>query len=105
MFTLKLSTPLNYGDGKTKITELKFDFDKLTGQDIIDCENEARSFNNILLYPEGDAGYLATLAAKAAGVNTIIIKDLPAKDFYIVKSKARNFINASLGINPENLIK
>lgn len=92
-FELILDKPLEYGE--KKIEKLIFDFESLTGNDIIEVEKE---LSTVVIYPEGSAEYLGALAAKAAGVSSVIIRDLPAKDFFKVKAKARVFINMCLGI-------
>lgn len=88
MYTLKLDKPLEYGN--TKIEELIFDFSKLTGQDMLDAEKEAGANGTVAI--EFSGGFLTALAAKAAGVQPIIIKDLPADKFLLAKIQARRFI-------------
>lgn len=89
MYTLKLDEPLEYGN--TKIEELNFDFSKLTGQDMLDAEKEAGATNGTMAI-EFSGGFLTALAAKAAGVQPIIIKDLPADKFLLAKIQAKRFI-------------
>lgn len=89
MYTLKLDEPLEYGN--TKIEELNFDFSKLTGQDMLEAEKEAGATNGAIAI-EFSGGFLTALAAKAAGVQPIIIKDLPADKFLLAKIQARRFI-------------
>lgn len=89
MYTLKLDKPLEYGN--TKIEELNFDFSKLTGQDMLDAEKEAGATNGTVAI-EFSGGFLTALAAKAAGVQPIIIKDLPADKFLLAKIQAKSFI-------------
>lgn len=93
MYTLKLDKPLEYGN--TKIEELNFDFSKLTGQDMLDAEKEAGNINGEIAI-EFDGGFLTALAAKAAGVQSIILKDLPADKFLLAKIKARTFIMSTV---------
>lgn len=89
MYTLKLDKPLEYGN--TKIEELIFDFSKLTGQDMLDAEKEAENIDGAVAV-EFSGGFLTALAAKAAGVQPIILKDLPADKFLLAKIQARRFI-------------
>lgn len=96
MFEVKLKNPLEYG-GK-KIEKLVFDFDNLTGEDFIAAEAEVRTMRPMLIYPDGDAEFLAALAAKAAKVSSVVIKDLPMNEFLRIRGKTRNFINNSLGV-------
>lgn len=95
MIEMKLSHPLEYGE--KKIEALQFDFEKLGGEDIIDAEMKVTK-NGLqpATYIEGYAPFIIEVAAKAAGVESVILKDLTAKDFFKVKGLARNFINASL---------
>lgn len=94
-YVLKLDTPLEYGS--KKIESLEFDFSKLTGNDLIEAEKEMSAD---VAYPEFNGEYLAILAAKAAGVSSIVIKDLPADKFLKAKIRARNFINTSVVEKP-----
>ena len=93
MYTLKLDEPLEYGN--TKIEELNFDFSKLTGQDMLDAEKEADATNGAMAI-EFSGVFLTALAAKAAGVQPIIIKDLPADKFLLAKIQARRFIMSTV---------
>lgn len=99
MFTLELQEPLKYGT--TEYKKIEFDFEKLRGQDFIDAEIEVRKTRPGVLFVEADAQFLTELAAKAAGISSVILTDLPAKDFCKIKSVARNFMNVSLGVLPE----
>nr|DAP82665.1 MAG TPA: tail assembly chaperone protein [Caudoviricetes sp.] len=99
MFILELQEPLKYGTNEYK--KLEFDFEKLRGQDFIDAESEVRKTRPGILFVEADAQFLMELAAKAAGVSSVILADLSAKDFCKIKSVARNFMNVSLGVLPE----
>ncbi len=101
MFELKLDTPLEYGN--KKIEKIDFDFDKLTGQDLIDAEKEVRLTRPAIVVVEADGEFLTALAAKAAGIESVILKDLPADKFLEVRTIARNFINISLGILDKSL--
>lgn len=88
--THNLSKPFEW-EGKT-YTELKFDFDSLIGQDMIDIEDEMAAVGQYALSPEISTSYLSKLAAKAAGVGSDLIEHLPIRDFGKVKNLSRNFL-------------
>ena len=81
-------------EGKT-YEELTLDFDKLTGDDLLSCENELNatiSEGTFIPMKEIDKRYLALVVAKAAGVPSELIRKLPAKDFSKVTVRAQNFL-------------
>ncbi|SFA91536.1 Phage tail assembly chaperone protein, E, or 41 or 14 [Cohnella sp. OV330] len=88
-----LSRPFVFED--KKITELRIDFDKLTGDDLIIAE---RRFLSELAPTEKPWGkefsksYLAFIVAAAASVPVELIRKLPAKDFTSVTLSAQNFL-------------
>ncbi len=101
MFELKLDPPLEYGFNKSE--KVDFDFHKLTVQDFIDAEKEVRATRPTIMIVEADGEFLTVLAAKAAGIESIILRDLPANKFLEVRTIARNFINISLGVLDKSL--
>lgn len=79
------------------ITELKLDFDQLSGDDILTVEGEFMDFiagvKNVFIYYKNDhPGYQAVLAAKAAGVHPNVMKKLKGKDFLKVTGAAKLFL-------------
>lgn len=93
METVKLQNEYEF-EGK-KYTEINMDFDRLTGVDFIDIEQEMNDMGEYALTPETSPNFCVRLAAKAAGVNVEVIKHLPIKDFNRVKNAARNFLTAA----------
>lgn len=89
MKKIKLSKEFEF-EGK-KYTELTIDFDKLTGRDIIAAEKEASGFAGRPVL-DIDKTYQAVIAAKAAGVVSDLILDLPACDFVSVTGAAQDFL-------------
>ncbi|MCZ8520125.1 MULTISPECIES: phage tail assembly protein [Paenibacillus] len=90
--TFTLSKPYLF-DGESH-TEIKLNFDALTGEDLIACERQLN-----VLYPgttipmkEISKQYLAVVAAKAAGVPVEFMQKLPAKDFSKVTIRVQNFL-------------
>lgn len=84
MFILKLEKAIKVGN--EEVMELSFDFDKLTGEDVIAAEKSAKTENPRIVVPELDYSFLTALAAKAAGVSELVIRDLPLKKFMKVKN-------------------
>lgn len=82
--------PFEYEDKTYK--ELVFEFDKLKGKDIISIQNEILSTGGTTTAPELDTTFQAKFAAKAAGIGSDVIENLPAKDFMRVTSRTRNFL-------------
>ncbi|MCM3129017.1 phage tail assembly protein [Paenibacillus provencensis] len=90
-----LPKPIEW-EGET-ITELKLDFDQLTGDDILMVEGEFMDFiagvKNVFIYYKNEhPGYHAVLAAKAAGVHPNVMKKLKAKEFLKVSGAAKLFL-------------
>ncbi len=94
-YTHKFQKPYTYED-KT-YTELVFDFEKLIGDDLVAIENEMTAVGEFALTPEISTAYLYRLAAKAAGVGSDVIANLPIRDFGKIKNVARDFL-VSLGL-------
>ncbi|MBP2655892.1 MAG: Mu-like prophage FluMu protein gp41 [Firmicutes bacterium] len=88
----KLSKPINK-DGN-EISSLNFDFDKLTGRQIISAESEARLLGDKSTDLQFSKTFQAVLAAKAIEEPLIIddILDLPAPDFLVVTNTVSNFL-------------
>ncbi|MCI1959186.1 MAG: phage tail assembly protein [Clostridia bacterium] len=88
--TIKLRNEFEF-EGIT-YKEFKLDFNKLKGKDLIAIENEMTSLEEFALTPEISPNYCARIAAKAAGVSSEVIANLPLKDFNNVKNAARRFL-------------
>lgn len=82
--------PYTYED-KT-YTELVFDFEKLIGNDLVVIENEMAAVGEFALSPEVSTSFLYRLAARAAGVGSDVIANLPICDFGKIKNKSRDFL-------------
>lgn len=91
IFVLELKKPFEYC-GKT-YEKLTFDFDSLTGKDMIAVEREINLTNEFFLVPENSPNFCGKLAARAAGVSSDVIENLPLKDFKRAKEAAQNFLN------------
>lgn len=88
----KLLRPILF-DGE-EVTSLTFDFEKLTGQDLIACASQAKAIapDEYPLVLAVHMPYQITVAAKAAGVPAELIQALKAKDFTQVTQRAQNFL-------------
>lgn len=89
---MKLRKPFEK-DGK-KITEIKFDFEKITGNDIIAAEKEARLMGDSTPDAAYSKTFQAVLAAKAAiqPVNTDDIMGMNGSDFMAATTAAASFL-------------
>lgn len=85
----QLKKPILY-DGET-ITELEFDFDSLSGQDMLDAEKEAGS-SEFTPMKEFNKSHLAVLAAKACGKPSDMMPLLGLKDFSTITREVQNFL-------------
>ncbi|GIO08012.1 hypothetical protein J31TS6_40400 [Brevibacillus reuszeri] len=86
----KLRRPFVF-DGQT-FTELKLDFDSLTGNDLIECERKAAVRKDTSYMKETSKTYAAIVAARAANVPEEMVFKLPAKDFTRLTVLVQNFL-------------
>ena len=84
---VELSKPLPSG-----ATTLVFDFDRLTGYTLIQCEQNAKSLDKTIMLPSVSQTYQAFVAAAACGVKFDDIMSLSARDFTTVLIKTTNFL-------------
>lgn len=89
-YTHTLQKPFEYC-GKT-YERFDFDFEKLTGDDMVDIENEMAAVGEYAVSPEISNSFLARMAARAADVGSDVILKLPLKEFSKIKNKSRNFL-------------
>jgi len=88
-----LKKPIEY-DGET-ITEIDFDFDGLSAQDLERAERVARGLlqkRESMNVPETNKKYQACVAAKACGRTVDFIRSLGAKDYTQVCLLVMNFL-------------
>lgn len=84
---VKLSKPLPSG-----ATTLVFDFDRLTGYTLIQCERNAKTLDKTMVLPSVSQTYQAFVAAAACGVKVDDIMGLSGRDFTTVLTKTTNFL-------------
>lgn len=89
-YTHVFSKPFIYED-KT-YNELSLNFEKLKGKDMIAIENEMAAVGEYALSPEISTSFLSKMAARAAGVGSDVIENLPLRDFGKIKNESRNFL-------------
>lgn len=89
-YTHVFKNPYTYEDKTYK--ELVFDFEKLKGDDLVAIENEMAAVGEFALSPEISTSFLYRLAARAAGVGSDVIVNLPIRDFSKIKNKSRDFL-------------
>lgn len=92
VYVHKFEKPFKY-EGK-EYTTLNFYFGRLTGRDMIDAENEMMAMGEYAITPEISTSYLAKIAAKAAGVSSDLIENLPINEFNAIRAKARDFLTS-----------
>ena len=91
--TVKLKKPLEY-EGRT-YKELHFDFDRLTGRDSLEVENEIeRRTGGTVVVPAINVEYLTCISAKACDepIGRDALLSLNLGDFNHIRNIARNFM-------------
>lgn len=84
---LHLSKPLRNGN-----TELIFDWNKITGYNLIACERAAKKKDPSIMVPSLSQSYQAMVAGLAADVRYDDICGMGAKDFSAACLMAQNFL-------------
>lgn len=90
VYTHKFKRPFAY-EGKT-YEEMTFNFERLTGRDMIAVETEMQMNNEYALAAEISQRAQAKIAARAAGVGSDVIEAMPLNDFNRITSAARDFL-------------
>ena len=101
VYTHTFKKPFEYA-GET-YTTLTFDFEKMTGRDMVSIETEMQMLRKIhapqhlrhsgqLLAPEVSRSFQAKMAAKAAGIGSDVLDAMPIKDFNRITNAARSFL-------------
>ena len=89
-YTHVFAKPFEYS-GAT-YTELTFDFERLTGRDMVSIETEMQMNNEYALAPEISRNFQSKMAAKAAGIGSDVLDAMPIKDFNRITNAARDFL-------------
>ncbi len=84
----------------TAYTELRFQWDVLTGKDYLAVAGELERLNRMLIAPQFDGNFLAGIAARACTerdekgkrvLSTEAIRSMPIRDFQTIIGSARSF--------------
>ena len=76
-----------------ELSELDVDLDRLTGNDLIDVEEQAmRTGNNAFSATDFSRVYLIAVAARAARIPVEVLRMMNAHDFNKVVTEVRNFL-------------
>lgn len=90
VYTHKFKKPFEYtGQIYEKLT---FDFERLTGRDMVSIETEMQSQNQYALAPEISRNFQSKMAAKAAGIGSDVLDAMPLPDFNKITNAARDFL-------------
>lgn len=90
VYVHKFGKPYKF-QGRT-YTEMTFNFEKLIGSDLVNIENEMAGLGEYALSPEISTSFLYRLAARAAGVGSDVIANMPVGEFGKIKNKSRDFL-------------
>jgi len=93
VYTHKFRKPFEY-EGVT-YTELTFNFERLTGRDMVDIENEMQAMSEYALAAEISASFKSKMAARAAGIGSDAMEAMPLRDFNKIIAAARDFLTDS----------
>ena len=93
VWTWKLSQPTTYNG--EEITELKFNFNKLTGMDAIEVENELMRTGKLAIYGQAsNINYILRMAARACekpiGIDLFDIVGIT--DFHVLRTHTQLFL-------------
>lgn len=90
VYTHTFERPFEYG-GKT-YTELTFNFERLTGRDMVSIDAEMQAKNEYAIAAEISRSFQAKMAAKAAGIGSDVIEAMPIREFNKITNAARSFL-------------
>lgn len=90
IYTHTFKKPFTYED-KTYKT-LEFDFESLSGRDMIAIEAEMQANSEYPLAPEISTSFQSKMAARAAGIGSDVIEAMSINDFNRITGAARRFL-------------
>lgn len=88
--------PFKYND--TEITELTFDFSKLTGADSRAIEDECQVIGKAIIMPQFSGNYLVRMAVRACttpGIGVDAFDMMSIIDYNAIRQAARDFLRES----------
>ena len=95
-YTHHFKSPFTFTSGaeEKSVTELTFDFGRLTGKDSLDVEAELQALGRPVVVAEMSGNYLIRMAARACtekiGADSLI--GLPLPDFNRIRTRVRSFL-------------
>lgn len=90
VYTHKFKTSFDYSG--TAYEELTFNFERLTGRDMVAIETEMQMNNEYALAPEISRNFQSKMAARAAGIGSDVLDAMPLPDFNKITNAARDFL-------------
>lgn len=87
---ITLTQPLKYQDKEVKVLDV--DMDGLTGNDLIDTEEELKKRGIVVNAWEYSRTYLIALAARAVHIPVEALRGLSAKDFTAIINEVLSFL-------------
>jgi hypothetical protein len=90
VYTHTFKKPFEY-EGK-KYEKVTFDFERLTGRDMVAIEAEMQSNNEYAIAPEISRSFQSKMAAKAAGIGSDVLEAMPLNDFNRITNACRSFL-------------
>ena len=90
VYTHKFNRPFEYS-GKI-YTELTFNFERLTGRDMVSIETEMQMNNEYAIASEISRNFQSKMAAKAAEIGSDVMEAMPLHDFNLITNAARDFL-------------
>lgn len=93
VYTHVFKKPFEY-EGRT-YTELTFNFEGLTGRDMLAIESEMQAMSEYALAPEISASLQCKMAARAAGIGSDVLEAMPLQDFNKITGAAQRFLTDS----------
>lgn len=73
-------------------TELTFDFEHLTGRDMVAIDAEMQANGEMLMAAETSRSCQSKIAARAAGIGADVVEAMPLGDFNRITNAVRNFL-------------
>ena len=90
VYNHKFRKPFEF-EGK-RYDVLNFNFERLTGRDMIAIENEMQANNEYALDPLLSRNFQSKMAARAGGIGSDVLESMPLQEFNRIVTAARNFL-------------
>jgi len=93
VYNHKFKVPFEF-EGK-KFVVLNFNFEKMTGRDMLAIETEMQANSEYALDPALSRSFQSKMAARAGGIGADALEAMPMQEFMKITNAARNFLIAS----------